>query len=118
MGYHAIIDGGTGDWAASATSGTDAVQKCVGRHIMGKALADTESLGKCLRMDVREVGNGLWKVELQAVDLPPKSPVEIVTEALGSEITREKVERSRVPKSIGRRMRNAVAKVAAMICLA
>lgn len=118
FGYHAILEGAHGDWAANKTSAVLAVRDAVARHILGKAMVDAEAEGCFARVDIREVGNQLWAIECTAIKGPNGSAPVIQTEARGSSPTIERVDRKKVKKHRIRQLGHKARKVAAMLMLA
>lgn len=84
FGHHAILEGGSGQWAASKTTAIDALRELIGRHILGPVMVEAESQGKYARVDMREVTEGLWLIECSAVEGPASTQTKVTAEARGA----------------------------------
>lgn len=111
FGHHAILEGGSGQWAASKVDPIDALRELIGRHILGPVIVEAEAQGKHARVDMREVTEGLWLIECSAVDAPGTVGEVVTAEARGR--SREDVAMTgvKVRGKLSARAKRAVARL-------
>ncbi len=98
LGYHAIVEGGTGDWASSRISEVESVRECVGRHLLGRAIVDAEAMGGHARVDIRWIANGLWQIESQCIPGYHQGYSQVTTEISGGTQISQDVDNNTVKK--------------------
>jgi hypothetical protein len=115
FGYHAILEGGPGLWAASKISAADAVLICCTRHLMLDALEQAEDLGLLLRIDLRQVAPDLWLCESGVVEVPGSKAGRIRVESAGKEPLDYEVDPKAGRGPLARSIRKAARKVGKMV---
>lgn len=111
LGYHAIIEGGSGDWASSRVSEDEAVRECVGRHILGRAIIDADAMGGYARLDIRWIGNGLWMIESNCITGPDTWQNKVYVERQGAGVVETLVDKDQVAKPLLPRVAGKIRKL-------